>query len=206
MGQMGPDMGMGMGMDPYGQGMDPYGQGMDPYAMGMSMDPYGMSMDPYGNEYGSAPSSYVEAQFGENDRPIGLALSWSYALPMVEEVLINSPAEFQPQIQPGLVLVAINGYSIPPGTSRPEVEDQMQYRPIVLGFDVPTQEDLMPAGVEVFGGLSGNLLVHAYQLGECYRSKSALIMRFAEDLESKIVAKAGKGSVMQALEYGKDEG
>jgi len=182
----------------------------DPFASFVS-DPYGsgslngFSMDNFPIMFHL--DGYVEVSFEEHERPLGIAMCWDYPLPRVHQILPNTPASMRPGIVPGLELIAINGYSIPPWTSRVDIESQLQVRPIVLGFDVPQGQDArnfrprQETPVSACRAPKGSP-ISAYRIGETYRALAALLVRESEDLQSKVVAKAGSGAVVEILEYG----
>jgi len=65
----------------------------------------------------------------------------------------------------------------------------LRRRPVKLGFEM-LRDDFSSAPM------------HAYKLRECYRAKTTIMVRQAEDLESEVVAKAGNHAVMLVIQYG----
>lgn len=175
--------------------------GFDQFSLQMSSSQFGAGYTSNGFEDSflmpPAPpqSSYVEVRFEEHDRPMGLVLTWDYEYPMVDEIVPGYPAQMWPQLVPGLMLTSINGYRVPPGAGQWEIEQQLQHRPLVLGFEAMQQTN-QPQ----YGGP-----MHSWQLGECYRCLQPLVIRASEDLQSEVVAHAAAGAIVYVTDYGVGE-
>eukprot|EP00931_Biecheleriopsis_adriatica_P055369 TRINITY_DN32724_c0_g1_i1.p1 TRINITY_DN32724_c0_g1~~TRINITY_DN32724_c0_g1_i1.p1 ORF type:complete len:626 (+),score=96.01 TRINITY_DN32724_c0_g1_i1:24-1880(+) len=85
-----------------------------------------------------AAIGFVEVNFEQGESPLGLVVDWSMALPVISAVLPGSfAADFEEELQPGLVLLAVNRLPVILGAAREEVESNLSIRPLNLLFEAP---------------------------------------------------------------------
>jgi len=81
--------------------------------------------------------SVVEVDFDIGDGPpLGLVIDWSMPLPVVSAVVDDTPAQRCKRLAPGMVLIGIKDYMLPPGITRSDVENQLAVRPLHLKFEI----------------------------------------------------------------------
>jgi hypothetical protein len=81
----------------------------------------------------------VEAVFNQGESPLGLIMDWSMPLPVIAGILPGHPAKKHVQLEPGLVLIHINGKFLLglEKHGRAEVEKMLNQRPLHLVFESP---------------------------------------------------------------------
>eukprot|EP00747_Dinoflagellata_sp_TGD_P138001 gnl/TRDRNA2_/TRDRNA2_175747_c1_seq3.p1 gnl/TRDRNA2_/TRDRNA2_175747_c1~~gnl/TRDRNA2_/TRDRNA2_175747_c1_seq3.p1 ORF type:complete len:694 (-),score=114.98 gnl/TRDRNA2_/TRDRNA2_175747_c1_seq3:75-1907(-) len=80
----------------------------------------------------------IEVDFQHHESPLGLVIEWSMPLPVISQVLPDTPAARRGVLRPGLVLMRINRRGLCPGElKRHQVEELLAARPLRLAFEAP---------------------------------------------------------------------